>query len=246
MHNVFLVASGKGGVGKSSVTSFLGRALVKLNKKVLLIDMDVSLRSLDLILAVTEKCVYDWGDVLEERATVAQATVKGENGNPDLLCAPVSFSPVITEKGLAPIINEVREMYDYIFLDAPAGLGEMLRIGAEQADMAVVVATPDEVCVRSAGVAAEKISEYGFTGETRLIINRFRKKEAKKGRLLGADSVIDKTYVRLIGIVPEDSAVAFYSVNNSLFSQRSSAFSAFSRIARRLDGENVPLKFANL
>ena len=91
MHNIFLVASGKGGVGKSSVTAFLGRALVKLNKKVLLIDMDVSLRSLDLILGVSEKCVYDWGDVLEERASAEQATVKGENGNPDLLCAPVSF-----------------------------------------------------------------------------------------------------------------------------------------------------------
>ena len=246
MHNIFLVASGKGGVGKSSVTAFLGRALVKLNKKVLLIDMDVSLRSLDLILGVSEKCVYDWGDVLEERASAEQATVKGENGNPDLLCAPVSFSDVIGEKGLEPVISEIKDKYDYIFLDAPAGLGEMLRIGAQAADMAIVVATPDEVCVRSAGVAADKMREYGFSGETRLIINRFRKKEAKRGRLLEADSVIDKTCVRLIGIVPEDSAVAFYSVNTRLFSSGNSAFQAFSRIAKRLDGESIPLKFAKL
>ncbi len=246
MHNIFLVASGKGGVGKSSVTAFLGRALVKLNKKVLLIDMDVSLRSLDLILGVTEKCVYDWGDVLEDRANVEQATVKGENGNPDLLCAPVSFSETISQKGLEPIIQKVKGEYDYIFLDAPAGLGEMLRLGSEVADMSLVVATPDEVCVRSAGVAADKMREYGFDGEARLIINRFRKKESRKGRFLNADSVIDKTCVRLIGIVPEDSAVAFYSVTGSPLSSRNSAFNAFLRIAKRLEGENVELKFANL
>ena len=246
MKNVFLVASGKGGVGKSSVTAFVGRSLVKLNKKVLLIDLDVSLRSLDLLLGVSEKCVYDWGDALEERTQTAQAIVAGENGNPDLLCAPVSFSQAISEKGLEPIVSEVRDGYDFIFLDAPAGVGEMLALGSKVADRALVVATPDEVCVRSAGVAADKMREFGFEGETRLIINRFRKKESRKGRLLNADSVIDKTYVRLIGIVPEDNAVAFCSVTQKPLPPRNPAALAFSRIARRLTGENVELKNANL
>ncbi|MBE6835645.1 MAG: septum site-determining protein MinD [Ruminococcaceae bacterium] len=246
MKNIFLVASGKGGVGKSSVTAFLGRALVKLNKKVLLIDMDVALRSLDLILNTTEKCVYDWGDVLEERATVKQAVVKGENGNPDLLCAPVRFSPVLTEKGLEPIIDEIRDDYDFIFLDAPAGLGEMLSLGSAVADKALLVATPDEVCVRSAGVAADTIFSYGFKGEARLVINRYRKKESKRGRLLAADSVIDKTAVRLIGIVPEDNAVAFYSVTAGVLNERNPAYLAFMRIAKRLLGERIELKFTKL
>lgn len=246
MQRVILVASGKGGVGKSSVTAFLGKALVKLNKKVLLIDMDVSLRSLDLILGVTEKCVYDWGDVLEERATVSQAIVRGENGDPDLLCAPVSFSDAISEKGLEPILEAVKGEYNYILLDAPAGLGEMLRLGSRVCECAFIVSTPDEVCVRSAGVAADKIREYGFEGESRLIINRFRKKESEKGRLLDADSVIDKTCVRLIGIVPEDSAISFYSVTKRPYNSKNPAFRAFSRIAGRLEGENIPLNFANL
>lgn len=246
MSDIFLVASGKGGVGKSSVTAFLGMALAKMGKKVLLIDTDVALRSLDLILNVSEKCVYDWGDVLEERASVSDATVKGESGCPDLLCAPVGFSSPITEKGLSPIIEQVKENYDYIFIDAPAGVGDMLSLGSAVATRALVVATPDEVCVRSASVAADMMRSYGFKGETRLIINRFRKKEAKRGRLLGADDVIDKTYVRLIGIVPEDNAIAFYSVTASPLPERNPASLAFKRIAKRLEGENIPLKFANL
>ena len=246
MQNIFLVASGKGGVGKSSLTAFLGRALVKLNRKVLLIDMDVALRSLDLILNVSEKCVYDWGDVLERRATIDQAIVKGENGNPDLLCAPVENSDAIGETGLLLTIQGIKNDYDYIFLDAPAGLGEMLRLGSAIAERAIVVATPDEVCVRSAGVAAEKMREYGFDGETRLVINRFRKKDSKKGNLLGADSVIDKTFVQLIGIVPEDTAVTFHSVTQDGFSVSSPASKAFMRIAKRLEGEKIPLKFTNL
>ena len=247
MHKIFLVASGKGGVGKSSLTAFLGRALVKLNKKVLLIDLDVALRSLDLILNVTEKCVYDWGDVLEERATVSQAIVRGEKGNPDLLCAPVRFSSAISEKGLLPVIIQCsREDYDYIILDAPAGLGEIVSLGAGVADNALVVATPDEVCVRSAGVAADAIISFGFKGEIRLVINRYRKKESNKGMLLNADTVIDKTYVRLIGIVPEDTAISFHSVNYGAFNSDGPASRAYMRIAKRLEGEEIPLKFTNL
>ncbi|MBO4339733.1 MAG: P-loop NTPase [Clostridia bacterium] len=245
MQNIFLVASGKGGVGKSSLTAFLGRALVKLNKRVLLIDLDIALRSLDLILGVTEKCVYDWGDVLEGRAMPEQAVVKGENGNPDLLCAPVRSSSAIDAAGLLLIIQSIKDNYDYIFLDAPAGLGVMLSIGAAVANKAIVVATPDEVCVRSAGVAADKIRSFGFNGEIRLVINRYRKKESKKGMLLNADTVIDKTYVQLIGIVPEDSLIAFHSVK-SAFGFVGPASKAFMRIAKRLEGEQIPLKFTKL
>ena len=246
MAQIILVASGKGGVGKSSVTAFLGKALVKQNKKVLLIDLDVMLKSLDIILGCTEKCVYDWCDVLEGRADAENAVVKGENGNPDLLCAPVSFSPSITQNGLAPFIEPLKENYDYIFLDAPAGLGEMLMLGSQIADFALTVATPDEVCVRSANMAADMMKKYGMNGEIRLIINRFRKKDVRKGSLLNADSVIDKTGVRLIGIVPEDSAVKFFSVSGKPLSPRSQAYPAFERIALRLDGKNIPLKFNNL
>jgi septum site-determining protein MinD len=246
MQNIFLVASGKGGVGKSSLTAFLGMALVKLNKRVLLIDMDVALRSLDLILNVSEKCVFDWGDVLEKRAVIEQAIVRGENGIPDLLCAPVCHSSAITETGLLLIIQGIKDKYDYIFLDAPAGLGEMVRLGSAIAQKVIVVATPDEVCVRSAGVAADRIRSYGFDGETRLVINRFRKKDSKKGNLLGADSVIDKTVVQLIGIVPEDAAVTFHSVTHGGFASQSPATRAVMRIAKRLEGEQIPLKFTNL
>ena len=239
MHEIILVASGKGGVGKSSLTAFLGRALVKLNKKVLLVDMDIALRSLDLILNVTEKCVYDWGDILEERATPEQAIVKGENGNPDLLCAPVKFFSTISTTGLLLVVQGIKNNYDYVLLDAPAGVGDMLSIGAAIADKTLVVATPDEVCVRSAGVAADKIRAYGFEGEARLVINRYKTKESKKGMLLNADTVIDKTFVRLIGIVPEDSFIAYHSINHP-------ATKAIMRIAKRLEGEKIPLKFTKL
>jgi len=246
MGKIFLVASGKGGVGKSSLTAFLARALVKQNRKVLLIDMDVSLRSLDLILGVTEKCVYDWGDILEERTDVLSAVVRGENGNPDLLCAPVKYSGTLSQKGLTPIVESLKDNYDYIFLDAPAGIGEMLSLGSKAADAALMVATPDEICVRSAGVALSAMRSFGFNGQARLVINRFRKKESKRGHLLDADSVIDKTGIRLIGIVPEDSAVTFFSVFEKAFTQKSPAAQAFMRIAKRLEGQTVPLKFGNL
>lgn len=247
MAQIIVVASGKGGVGKSSVTAFLAKALVKQNKKVLCIDLDVMLKSLDLILSCSEKCVYDWADVVEKRTTAEKAVIKGESGNPDLLCAPVDFSPAITEKGLLPVIEPLRESYDFIFLDAPAGLGEMLMLSSRVADSAIVVATPDEVCVRSAFVAANMLKKYGMNGDTRLIINRFRKKAVKNGNLLNADSVIDKTSVRLIGIVPEDSSITFFSVTSSVsLPKKSGASLAFDRIAYRLLGGNIPLKFNNL
>jgi septum site-determining protein MinD len=246
MKNIFLVASGKGGVGKSSVTAFLGRALVARGNRVLLVDMDVALRSLDLILNMTEGCVYDWGDVIFERAVASDAIVRGENGNPDLLPAPVAFSPELVNTGLGGILDEVKNNYDYIFLDAPAGLGDMLKIGAAVATKALVVATPDEVCVRSAGVAADTMRSFGFEGETRLVINRFRKKDTRRGRLLDADDVIDKTGVRLIGIIPEDNAITFFSVMSKPLPERNPAALAFKRLARRLEGEQIPLRFTNL
>ncbi|MEE1011931.1 MAG: AAA family ATPase, partial [Acutalibacteraceae bacterium] len=140
MAEIILVASGKGGSGKSSFTAGVSRALTSLGKKVLAIDCDIGLRSLDIMFDVSEKVVFDWGDLLLGRCTPEQAVIKG---NIDLLAAPRNFSDDFTPEATAKTFSSFSEDYDYILLDSPAGIDRGFILAASAADRAVVVSTPD-------------------------------------------------------------------------------------------------------
>lgn len=235
-----VIASGKGGVGKSSVSAGLACALQNAGHSVLVVDCDIGLRSLDIILKVDESILFNWGDIIAGRCRHEDALIKTVFGV-SLLCAPKHFEECFTPEAMVSLADEFEERFDYIIFDAPAGLGTGFTLAAAAANTAIVVSTPDEVCVRNGALAADKLAELGIE-QSRLVINRFNKKATLKGKLLNIDDVIDSTRLRLIGVVPQDNSIVFNMSCGKSLPKKSSAAAAFSRIARRLDGKRIPLE----
>lgn len=241
MAKIFTVASGKGGVGKSTFCANVAVALADSGKKVLLIDGDATLRSLDLLLGVDEMVLYDWLDILENRCDPDKARLF-YNEKIQLLPAPLDYPENLTCKDFADLLKLYSEDYDYIFIDAPAGVGDLPEIYAKCSDSCIIVATADEISARSALITGNKLIKLGINEENlRLIINRFDKKAVKQGKLLNIDDIIDKTYIRLLGIVPEEKNLMYASVTEKHISQHSDAKLAFSNIAKRISGKEIEL-----
>lgn len=234
-----VITSGKGGVGKSSITAGLACALQRKGHSVLVVDCDIGLCSLDIILGAKSDMLFNWGDIICSRCSSDAALTETGYG-PALLCAPKRFEPEYTQQAIQSLAQEYEERFDYIIFDSPAGLGTGFKLAAAAANKAIVVSTPDEVCVRSAAAAADSLSEFGIA-ESRLIINRFERKATIKGKLLNVDDVIDSTRLRLIGVVPYDRNVMFNMCCGKRLPDKSSAAQAFERIARRMDGDRVHL-----
>lgn len=234
-----VIASGKGGVGKSSVSAGLACALQNMGHSVLVVDCDIGLRSLDIVLKANEDMLFTWGDVAAGRCKSEDALVKTPSGV-HLLCAPGNYEDCFTPEAMRNLAGDFEERFDYILFDSPAGLGMGFTLAAAAADMAIVVSTPDEVCVRNGAIAADRLAALGIE-QSRLVINRFNKKATVRGKLLNIDDVIDSTRLRLIGVVPQDNSVTFNMSCGKSLPKKSQAAAAFSRIALRLDGKRVPL-----
>ncbi|MBQ3005152.1 MAG: AAA family ATPase [Clostridia bacterium] len=231
-------ASGKGGVGKSSVTAGLASALAERGKKVLTVDSDIGLRSLDLILGVNEKMIFNWGDVILGYCESEDATIT--TGSVDLLGAPLEFDEEFTKENLKKVLEKIEDKYDFILIDCPAGIGEGFRLASSVADNAIIIVTPDEVSVRSGEIAANALYSQGME-DVKVIINRFKEKSTIKGRLLNIDDVIDSAKLQLQGIVPEDPDITYSAIKGKPVEKGSPSYSAFKRIASRMCGENTPL-----
>ncbi|NLO46087.1 MAG: septum site-determining protein MinD [Clostridiales bacterium] len=239
MAKKFVVASGKGGVGKSSVTAGLCYALSDMGCKVLAVDADVGLRSLDIILKTDSHSVFDWGDVIRGNCLPEQA-LSSASGNICVLAAPMRFSPEYTAETVRAMIDKYDKGFDFIFADAPAGISEGFRLACAMADEGLIISTPDGVCVRGAEAAGASAEEEGIKS-LRMIINRFNRKGIERKHLLNIDDTIDFAGVRLIGVVPEDIQVLFCFTGGKPLPKRSDARKAFARIAKRLTGEKSPL-----
>ena len=234
---VTAVISGKGGVGKSTFTAGISKELSALGKKVLAIDCDIGLRSLDLLLGCDEQVVFDWGDVILSRCEPSRAVI---NSAVDFLAAPLSGDDSFTPANLRKVIDELAPGYDFIFLDAPAGVGEGFELAVRCADRLIAVTTPDNICVRSCALAITQAERDGVT-ECSLIINMFEVRPVIKKKLLNLDECIDATATGLLGVVPVDRTLAFASVTGIKPGEFSPSQQAFSRIARRFLGEKIEL-----
>jgi len=243
MAKKIVVASGKGGVGKSSVTAGLSYALSDMGYNVLAVDADIGLRSLDIILKTGNRSVFDWGDVIRGNCLSEQAVSKAA-GNICVLAAPMRFSPDYTVESVREMIERYDRSFDFIFIDAPAGLSEGFRLACSMADEGLVIATPDGVCVRGAEATGAAAAENGVEN-LRLIINRFNRKGVERSYLLNIDDTIDSAGVRLIGVVPENSQVLFCFTGGRPLPKRNEARRAFMRIAKRITGEKIPLEITN-
>ncbi len=241
MAQVFTVLSGKGGVGKSTFCVNTAISLSKKGNKVLLIDGDISLRSLDLLLGLDEMVLYDWSDVILDRCDSDKARLFYDD-NLQLLPAPLEHPENLNTDTFKELISQYAENYDYIFIDSPAGIGELPLIYAKCADMCIVVATPDNVSARSACIAGSELVKAGIDDNNiSLIINRFNSRAVIFGKYLNIDEIIDITYIKLLGVVPEDKRIMYASVNDAELPERSKARIAFNNIADRITGKDVPL-----
>ncbi len=237
MAEKIVVASGKGGVGKTSLTVGIGKALHAMGKKVLIIDCDI-LRSVDLLTGVAERLLYDWGDVIFSRCAPEDAVYASEDVS--VITCPSDYDGVTQEK-MKALISYYDSDFDYILIDAPAGIDRGLTVSCAAADRGIVVSTPDLVCVRSACTTAAQMNKLGID-DVRLIINRAMKKDIRKGRLLNVDSVIDSTQVQLIGVVPEDPKIRFGAMGKSVYKRGQVSFIPLTNISKRICGEYIALQ----
>ncbi len=241
MAQIFTVLSGKGGVGKSTLCVNIAISLSKKGKKVLLIDGDISLRSLDLLLGLDEMVLYDWSDVILDRCDPDKARLFYDD-NLQLLPAPLEHPENLNTDTFKALISQYAENYDYIFIDSPAGIGELPLIYAKCSKQCIVVATPDNVSARSACIAGNELVIAGIDdNKISLIINRFNSRAVIFGKYLNIDEIIDITYIKLLGVVPEDKRIMYASVDDLELPERSKARIAFNNIADRITGKDVPL-----
>ena len=243
MGQVIAVVSGKGGTGKTSFTANVGMALAQMGHPTLCLDCDVGLRNLDIVLAMTDRAVMDFTDVMTGRCTLDEAAVRHPlQKNLYLLTAPAQVSPLdIDQEAFKAIFPEIREKFDYCLVDAPAGLGVGFRLALAGADRAVVVTTTEESSLRDAQRTVMELSAMP-TGRLHLIVNRCRKKLLRSLRQ-NIDDAIDKAGLPLLGVIPEDETMPLYTGRGTplLMTTNDCAARAYRNIARRIDGQRVRL-----
>ncbi|MCL2105885.1 MAG: P-loop NTPase [Oscillospiraceae bacterium] len=231
-----VVASGKGGVGKSTVSACLAQEMARRGHRVLLIDCDIGLRSLDLMLGVDEHVLFTWADVVLNRCELSQAIML--RGDLHLLCAPLQPEHALRDDMLQKLVRSCPQ-YDTVIIDAPAGIGFGFRMACLAANRALIVTTPDPICVRTVSTAARQLFKFGCK-DIRLIVNRFHRQNALHGRLMMIDDIIDFTETQLIGVIPQETRLFMETANGAPL-REGVVLQSIRRIAARLDGEAVPL-----
>ena len=242
MAQVLTVVSGKGGTGKTSVCAAVASCLAMEGRRVLCIDLDVGLRNLDLALGMQEQAVLPFTAVMRGEYALEQAAAHPTIERLFLLTAPVTETPEsIGEAQFSALLAQAREAYDWILLDAPAGVGRLFTLSVHAADEAAVVALADAGSQRDAARAAELIfAERELP--VRLIVNRVSPK-LLAGTHLTVDDLMDRVGLPLLGLVPEDAEVTLASCLGVPLVERTYRGAALAclHIARRLCGQRVPL-----
>lgn len=240
MGKIITVISGKGGVGKSTVSAGLGVALNKLGAKVLLVDCDSRLRCLDLMLSTTKDSLFDLTDIINGETDITSAAVQVEKTfGLYVLSAARDDSLVRGFEVFKEKIKQAAEIFDYIILDSPAGIGGDFESAVKTADSLLVVSTPEPVSIRDALTTA-KTAQKLTDSPARLVINRMQYALVKKGLYVNADNMIDSTEVQLIGIVPFDEKTHKNAILG-IPTKKGRAADAFLRISKRIRGERIPL-----
>ncbi len=238
---VITVTSGKGGVGKTTLTANLGVALAGINKRVLNIDADIGLRNLDIIMGLENRIVYDLVDVVEGRCKLRQAMVKHKQ-HPTLYLLPAAQTRdknAVNPAQMVKMLEEVKDEFDFILVDSPAGIERGFQNAVAPADEALIVTNPEVSSVRDADRIIGLIEAKEKKIKTHLVINRVKPDMVKRGEMLSADDVVEILAIKLIGIVPEDETVLIAG-NTGQPGTANRATIAFQNIARRLNGEDVP------
>jgi len=252
MANVLVVTSGKGGVGKTTSTAALGAALAQEGEKVVVVDFDVGLRNLDLVMGAERRVVFDLINVINGVAKLPQALIRDKRLE-NLYLLPASQTrdkDALTEEGIAKVIAELRDKFDWIICDSPAGIERGATLAMRHADAAIIVTNPEVSSVRDSdriiGLLDSKTvkAERGDRVDKHLLITRYHAGRAARGEMLSIDDVLEILSTPLLGIVPESEEVLRASnvgtpvtLSNALSAPARAYFDAM----RRLRGEDVPM-----
>lgn len=243
MSEVIVVTSGKGGVGKTTTSANVGTGLAMLNKKVVLIDTDIGLRNLDVVMGLENRIVYNLVDVVEGNCRMKQALIKDKR-YPNLFLLPSAQTrdkTAVTPEQMKKLTDDLREEFDYILLDCPAGIEQGFKNAIAGADRALVVTTPEVSAIRDADRIIGLL-EANELAQVDLIVNRIRMDMVKRGDMMSIDDVVDILSVHIIGAVPDDeNIVVATNQGEPLVGSESKAGQAFMNICKRITGEDVPL-----
>ena len=205
MSEVIVITSGKGGVGKTTTTANIGIGLAKLGKKVLVIDTDLGLRNLDVVLGLENRIVYNLVDVIEGKCRPKQAIIKDKRFQ-DLYLLPSAQTKdksSVSPEQMKKLTEDLREDYDFVLLDCPAGIEQGFQNAIAGADKAIVVTTPEVSSIRDADRIIGLLEASGIR-DNQLVINRLRVDMVKKGDMMSVEDVTEILAIDLLGVIPDD------------------------------------------
>jgi len=251
MGRVIVITSGKGGVGKTTLTANLGTALAHLNRSVVVVDADFGLRNLDLLLGLENRVVYTALEVIAGECRLEQALVKDKR-TPNLVLLPAAQTrnkTAINPEQMRQLMEKLASSHDYVLIDCPAGIEQGFRNAIAGATEALLVTTPEVAAVRDADRVVGLLEAAGISS-IQLIVNRLRPDMVTAGQMMAVEDVVEVLAIPLVGMIPEDREV-IVSTNKGepmvLAAHPSLAAQAIQRIARRLEGEMVEFpKLASL
>jgi septum site-determining protein MinD len=243
MSEVIVITSGKGGVGKTTTSANIGTGLAMLGKKVVLIDADIGLRNLDVVMGLENRIVYNLIDVIEGSCKISQGLIKDKK-NPTLYLLPAAQTrdkDAVSPQQMKDLCETLKEDYDYIIIDCPAGIEQGFKNAIAAADRAIVVTTPEVSAIRDADRIIGLL-EANEIRDIRLVVNRIRYDMVKRGDMMGIDDVIEILAIDLIGIMPDDENIVI-STNTGdpiVSNENTIPGKAYINMCKRITGEEVP------
>lgn len=243
MGEIIVITSGKGGVGKTTTTANIGAGLAKLSKKVLVIDTDLGLRNLDVVMGLENRIVYNLVDVIEGKCRLKQAVIKDKRyeGLFLLPSAQTKDKTAISPEQMKKLTAELKDDYDYVLLDCPAGIEQGFQNAVAGADRAIVVTTPEVSAIRDADRIIGLL-EARQIRNLELVINRIRIEMVRKGDMMSVEDVTEILPIHLLGAIPDDEQVVIATNQGEpVVDQDSISGKAYMNICRRLLGEEVPI-----
>ncbi len=244
MGEVIVITSGKGGVGKTTTTANLGSALAMRGKKVVLLDTDIGLRNLDVVMGLENRIVYDIVDVIEGKCKLRQALIKDKRFA-DLFLLPAAQTrdkDAINEDEMIRLTQRLKEEFDYIIVDCPAGIEQGFKNAIAGADRAIVVTNAEISSIRDADRIIGLLESSNIRNPE-LIINRIRPEMVKRGEMMDVEDILDLLSIDLIGVVPEDENIITQTNKGepAVANKKAASGKAYIEIARRILGENVEI-----
>ncbi|MDR1150443.1 MAG: septum site-determining protein MinD [Clostridiales bacterium] len=244
MGEVIVVTSGKGGVGKTTCSANIGTGLALSGKTVALVDADIGLRNLDVVMGLENRIVYDLVDVVEGNCRLKQALIRDKRyENLCLLAAAqTKDKDSVNPEQMQKLCLLLKQEFDYVIMDCPAGIEQGFRNAIAGADRAIVVTTPEVSPVRDADRIIGLLMSNGIDN-IKLVLNRLRNDMAKRGDMLTIEDVREILAINILGVVPDDEIIVI-STNKgepAVANQHSNAGLAFNNIVKRILGEDLPL-----